>query len=60
MMTDFPMNYKIVGSGLYANGEVAMTQRGSDDVLIVFGDLGGMAAFLGLVLNFLVHRFADL
>jgi hypothetical protein len=60
LMRDFPYNYKIVGSGLFANGEVDMTQRGSDDILMVFGDVGGMAAFMGLALKFLVDRFADL
>ncbi len=56
-MTDFPNNYKIVGAGLFASEKSSVINRSDDDILIVFGDVGGMAAFVGLFLAYLVERF---
>ena len=59
-MTDFPNNYKIVGAGLFASEKSSVINRSDDDILIVFGDVGGMAAFVGLFLAYLVERFGEL
>jgi hypothetical protein len=47
-MNDFPNNYKIIGTGLFAAETRHVINRSDDDVLIVFGNVGGMAAFVTL------------
>jgi hypothetical protein len=59
-MNDFPNNYKLIGNGLFASEKSVSINRSDDDVLIVFGNVGGMAAFVGLFFAFLVERFGEL
>ena len=60
LMNEFPNNYKIIGTGLFASANKSLIQRADTDILLVFGDVGGMAAFLGLVLKFFVEQFGHL
>ena len=60
MMIDFPLDYKIVSTGLFAGDRKTMFQRQDDDILMVFGNVGGMMAFVAMFFKFFVERFADL
>jgi len=60
MMDDFPFNYKFIGNSLYANDSYTIISRNNDGLLIIFGDVGGMVAFLSMFIGFFISPFGAL